>query len=63
VDGFDLHTQPEMFYPYMPIKNVTKDYPPTLLIHGEHSLWQGNQEDIKRYQELILEFINKYMKD
>ena len=96
VVGYDLHTQPEMFYPYMPVKNVTKDYPPTLLIHGvrdtdvpheqselmveefvkfdvphvlfsvrngEHSLWQGNPEDIQRSQELVLEFINKYMKN
>ena len=96
VAGFDLHTQPEMFFPYMPVKNVTKDYPPTLLIHGvrdtdvpheqselmaaefvkhdvphvlfsvrngEHSLWQGNPDDIQRSRELTVEFINKYMKD
>ncbi|MEE3285894.1 MAG: alpha/beta hydrolase [Planctomycetota bacterium] len=34
VSGWDPHTEPEKFYPYMPVKNVTADYPPTLLIHG-----------------------------
>lgn len=35
VSGWDPHKEPEKFAPYMPVKNVTKDYPPTLLIHGE----------------------------
>jgi len=35
VSGWDPHTQQEKFAPYMPVKNVTADYPPTLLIHGE----------------------------
>ena len=26
--------QPEKFYPFMPVKNVSCEYPPTLLIHG-----------------------------
>lgn len=34
VSGWDPHEEPKMFYPYMPVKNVTKEYPPTLLIHG-----------------------------
>ena len=34
VSGWDPHTQTEKFYPFMPVKNVTADYPPTLLIHG-----------------------------
>ncbi len=34
VSGWDPHTEPERFYPFMPVKNVTADYPPTLLIHG-----------------------------
>jgi acetyl esterase/lipase len=32
--GWDPHKEPEKFHPYMPLKNVTADYPPTLLIHG-----------------------------
>jgi acetyl esterase/lipase len=34
VSGWDPHTETEKFFPYMPVKNVTKEYPPTLLIHG-----------------------------
>jgi acetyl esterase/lipase len=34
VSGWDPHTEPERFYSYMPVKNVTADYPPTALIHG-----------------------------
>ncbi|MBL9214162.1 MAG: alpha/beta hydrolase [Opitutaceae bacterium] len=32
--GWDPKREPEKFYPYMPLRNVTPDYPPTLLIHG-----------------------------
>ncbi len=34
VSGWDPHEEKEKFFPYMPIKNVTAEYPPTLLIHG-----------------------------
>lgn len=34
VSTWNPHTQAEKFAPYMPLLNVTKDYPPTLLIHG-----------------------------
>ncbi len=34
VSGWDPHTEAEKFGPYMPIRNITRDYPPTLLIHG-----------------------------
>ena len=34
VSNWDPHKTPEKFYPYMPLKNVTADYPPTLFIHG-----------------------------
>jgi acetyl esterase/lipase len=35
VSGWDPHTEAEKFHPFMPVKNVTRDYPPTLMIHGE----------------------------
>ncbi len=35
VSGWDPHAEPEKFNPYMALKNVTPDYPPTLLVHGE----------------------------
>ena len=34
VTGWDPETEPEKFYPYMAVRNVTPDYPPTMLIHG-----------------------------
>jgi len=34
ISGWDARTTPEKFYPYMPLKNVTSEFPPTLLIHG-----------------------------
>jgi acetyl esterase/lipase len=34
VSGWNPHTEPQKFDPYMPVKNVTKSYPPTMLIHG-----------------------------
>ncbi len=35
VSGWDPHSEAESFTPYLPVKNVTAEYPPTLLIHGE----------------------------
>jgi acetyl esterase/lipase len=34
VSGHDPHKEPKWFDSYCPIRNVTKAYPPTLLIHG-----------------------------
>jgi acetyl esterase/lipase len=34
VSGWDPHREAEKFWPFMPVKNVTPEYPPTLLIHG-----------------------------
>lgn len=89
-------SEKEKFYPYMPLKNVTKEYPPTLLIHGTadadvpheqsemmekefikygvpyelfsgkdagHGFRNAEPKDLERAQELIIEFIKKYMKD
>ena len=35
VAGLDPDTQSKAFDPYCPIRNVTRDYPPTLLLHGD----------------------------
>jgi acetyl esterase/lipase len=51
VSGWDPARQPRKFYPYMPIKNVNRHYPPTMLIHGtndtdvpyEQSEWMARQ--------------------
>ncbi len=34
VSGWNPHEQAERFHPFMPVKNVTPEYPPTLMIHG-----------------------------
>lgn len=34
VSGWDPRTEAKKYDPYMPVKNVTGQYPPTLLIHG-----------------------------
>jgi acetyl esterase/lipase len=34
VSGWDPIKEPERFYPFMPVKNVTAEFPPTVLIHG-----------------------------
>jgi acetyl esterase/lipase len=33
--GHDPATEPEWFKPYCPVQNITADYPPTLLLHGD----------------------------
>lgn len=35
VSGWDPHQEAGKFAPYMPVKNVSREYPPTLLIHGD----------------------------
>ena len=35
VTGYDPHTEPLAFEEYCPIRHITKEYPPTLLLHGD----------------------------
>ena len=35
VIGHDPDQEPEAFDNYCPIRSITKDYPPTLLLHGD----------------------------
>ena len=35
VAGYDPDTEREAFDPFCPVRNVTRDYPPTLLLHGD----------------------------
>jgi len=34
VSGWDPFSEARKFFPYMPVKNVNRKYPPTMLIHG-----------------------------
>jgi acetyl esterase/lipase len=35
VTGYDPHTEPQAFEQFCPVRKVTTDYPPTLLLHGD----------------------------
>lgn len=48
VSGWDPHQQVDRFRPFMPAKNVTSDYPPTVLIHGT------NDTDVPYEQSKIM---------
>ncbi len=47
VSGHDPETEPAFFVPYCPVQNVTTDYPPTLLLHGD-------QDTDVPYQQSVL---------
>jgi len=52
VSGWDPHREPDRFFPYMPVMNVTPDYPPTLLIHGEKDTDVPHEESVMMADEL-----------
>ena len=55
VSGWDPIKEPERFNPFMPVKNVTAEYPPTVLIHGT------NDTDVPYEQStLMAEQFKKY---
>jgi acetyl esterase/lipase len=53
VSGWDPKLEPEKFVPYMPVKNVTRDYPPTLLIHGEQDTDVPHEQSLLMAAELM----------
>jgi len=46
--GWNPHTQEEKFHPYMAVKNVGDDYPPTVMIHGDQDT------DVPHEQSLLM---------
>jgi acetyl esterase/lipase len=48
VVGLDPDKEPKAFDSYCPIRNVTRDYPPTLLLHGE------NDTDVPFVQSVMM---------
>jgi acetyl esterase/lipase len=52
VSGWNPDTQAEKFAPFMPVKNVTKDYPPTFLIHGEADTDVPHEQSVLMATEL-----------
>lgn len=52
VTGHDPDKEPEWFNPFCPIRNVTKDYPPTMLIHADQDTDVTFQQSVLMSQEL-----------
>ncbi len=50
--AFDPRTQDAALTPYCPARNVTKDYPPTILIHGTRDTDVPYEQSVEMDQEL-----------
>jgi acetyl esterase/lipase len=48
VSTWDPRTEQDKFVPFMPVRNVTKDYPPTVMIHGT------NDTDVPYEQSVLM---------
>ncbi len=51
VSDFDMFTEPEKFFPFMPLKNVTEDFPPTLMVHGTKDTDVPHEQSVLMRQE------------
>jgi len=54
VTGFDPHTEGHKLDPYAPIRNVTSEYPPILLIHGTHDTDVPHEESVAMAEQFAL---------
>jgi acetyl esterase/lipase len=52
VTGHDPDIEPEWFDPFCPVRNITPDYPPTILIHGAQDTDVPYQQSVLMSQEL-----------
>jgi acetyl esterase/lipase len=52
VGGHDPDKDPRFFDPYCPIRNITAEYPPTLLLHGDQDTDVPHQQSVLMAQEL-----------
>jgi acetyl esterase/lipase len=52
VAGIDPQTQDAALTPYCPVRNVTKEYPPTLLIHGTRDTDVPFEQSVQMDKEL-----------
>ena len=53
VTGWDPHSEPEKFFPFMPIKNVSTNYPPTLMVHGTSDTDVPFEQSILMQQQFL----------
>jgi acetyl esterase/lipase len=52
VVGYDPNDAPEKFTPYCPVRNVTDQYPPTLLLHGDQDTDVPHEQSVAMAEEL-----------
>jgi acetyl esterase/lipase len=52
VAGHDPDKEPKAFDRFCPIRNVTKDYPPTMLLHGDNDTDVPHQQSVDMAREL-----------
>lgn len=52
VSGWDPKKEPDKFTPFMPRKNVTSDYPPTFMIHGDKDTDVPDYESVHMAEEM-----------
>jgi acetyl esterase/lipase len=52
VAGHDPDTAPAAFDPFCPIRNVTSDYPPTLLLHGDQDTDVPFEQSVRMADQL-----------
>jgi acetyl esterase/lipase len=52
VSGWDPVKEVEKFAPFMPVRNVDREYPPTLLIHGEEDTDVPHEQSVMMAREL-----------
>ncbi|MBN1352183.1 alpha/beta hydrolase [candidate division KSB1 bacterium] len=52
VGGHDPHSEASFFKPYCPVQNVTRSFPPTLLLHGDHDTDVPYQQSVQMAEAL-----------
>lgn len=52
VTGLDPDREPRRFDPFCPLRNISKDYPPTLLLHGDRDTDVPYQQSVLMAREL-----------
>jgi acetyl esterase/lipase len=52
VASYDPETEPAAFHPFCPVRNVTRDYPPTLLLHGDQDTDVPYQQSVMMAEAL-----------
>jgi acetyl esterase/lipase len=52
VGGWDPATEPREFDPYSPLRNVTRNFPPTLLLHGDRDTDVPFEQSVLMAREL-----------